>query len=59
MPKADIVANDYDLSINKYKEVERVKVEYENPNVVLARLESLQNQVAEAMAEYKTMDKPL
>jgi hypothetical protein len=39
--------------------VERVKVEYENPNVVLARLESLQNQVAEAMAEYKTMDKPL
>ncbi len=59
VPKADIVANDYDLSINKYKEVERVKVEYENPNVVLARLESLQNQVAEAMAEYKTMDKPL
>lgn len=59
VPKADIVANDYDLSINKYKEVERVKVEYENPNVVLARLESLQSQVAEAMEAYKTMDKPL
>lgn len=55
VPKADIVANDYDLSINKYKEVERVKVIYDNPEVVLARLENLQNQVAGAMAEYKTM----
>jgi type I restriction enzyme M protein len=55
VPKANIVANDYDLSINKYKEVERVKIEYENPNVVLARLESLQNQVAEAMEAYKKM----
>ncbi|OPZ31420.1 MAG: hypothetical protein BWZ00_00551 [Bacteroidetes bacterium ADurb.BinA174] len=55
VPKADIVANDYDLSINKYKEVERVKVEYEDPDVVLARLEGLQNQVAEAMAEYKKL----
>lgn len=55
VPKADIVANDYDLSINKYKEVERVKVIYDNPEVVLARLENLQNQVAEAMAEYKKM----
>lgn len=55
VPKADIVANDYDLSINKYKEVERVKVIYDNPEVVLARLEDLQNQVAEAMAEYKKM----
>ena len=55
VPKADIVANDYDLSINKYKEVERVKVTYDEPEVVFARLENLQNQVAGAMAEYKTM----
>lgn len=55
VPKADIVANDYDLSINKYKEVERVKVEYEDPETILARLENLHSQVAEAMAEYKKM----
>lgn len=55
VPKADIVANDYDLSINKYKEVERVKVVYDDPETVLARLEELQNQVAEAMTEYKTL----
>lgn len=53
--KADIVANDYDLSINKYKEVERVKVVYDDPNVVFGRIEDLQNQVAEAIEEYKKL----
>lgn len=55
VPKADIVANDYDLSINKYKEVEREKVTYEDPETIFARLENLQNQVAEALAEYKKL----
>jgi len=55
IPKADIVANDYDLSINKYKEVERVKVVYDDPDVVFGRIENLQNQVTEAMEEYKKL----
>ncbi|MDD2494382.1 MAG: class I SAM-dependent DNA methyltransferase [Tissierellia bacterium] len=55
IPKADIIANDYDLSINKYKEVERVKVVYDDPDVVFGRIENLQNQVTEAMEEYKKL----
>lgn len=35
----DIRQNDYDLSINKYKEVEREKVEYEPVKDILHRLE--------------------
>lgn len=35
----DIRQNDYDLSINKYKEVEREKVEYEPIQNILRRLE--------------------
>lgn len=35
----EIRQNDYDLSINKYKEVEREKVEYEPVNDILRRLE--------------------
>ena len=31
--------NDYDLSINKYKEIEREKVEYEPVKDILVRLE--------------------
>ena len=53
VPVEDIRANDYDLSINKYKEVEKVKVEYEEPSVVLGRIESLQSEITAAIAEFK------
>ena len=35
MPKAEIANNNYDLSINRYKEVEYEAVEYDPPNVIL------------------------
>lgn len=53
VPVDDIRANDYDLSINKYKEVEKVKVEYEEPSVVLGRIESLQSEINAAITEFK------
>lgn len=39
VPADEIRQNSYDLSINKYKEVEREKVEYEPVNDILRRLE--------------------
>ena len=39
--------------MNKYKEVEKVKVEYEEPSVVLSRIESLHNEITAAIAEFK------
>mgnify|MGYP003292780165 CR=1 FL=1 len=53
VPKDEIAANDYDLSINKYKEVEKVKVEYEDPSVVLGRIEGLQSEINAAIAEFR------
>ena len=53
VPIEDIRANDYDLSINKYKEVERVKVEYEAPEVIFGKIASLQEDINNAMAEFK------
>ena len=53
VPVEEIRANDYDLSINKYKEVERVKVEYEKPEVVLGRIEVLQREINEAIKEFR------
>lgn len=53
MPVDEIKANDYDLSINKYKEVEKVKVEYEKPEVVLGRIEALQMEITAAIKEFK------
>ncbi len=49
----EIRKNDYDLSINKYKEVERVKVEYESPEVVMSRISELQNAINSGIEEYK------
>ena len=49
----DIRANDYDLSINKYKEVERVKVDYEAPEVIFGKIATLQADINAAMAEFK------
>jgi len=42
--KAEIVANKYDLSINKYKEFVYDRVEYKNPKVMLKELIELQKE---------------
>ena len=39
----EIQANDYDLSINKYKEVERERVTYEPVRDILSRLKATES----------------
>ena len=46
VPKAEIVDNDYDLSINRYKEVEYEAVEYDPPKLILERLAKLEEEIA-------------
>ena len=48
-------ARDWDLSVNKYKEIEREVVEYEAPEVILSRLESAETQIKNAFDELRTM----
>ncbi len=55
VPKAELVENDYDLSLNKYKKVDRVVVEFEKPEVILARIKSLQSEISEAIARYENI----
>ena len=47
VPKAEIAGNDYDLSINRYKDVEHEAVEYDPPQVILERLVELEQEIAE------------
>lgn len=54
VPVQEIRDNDYDLSINKYKEIERVKVEYDAPEIIFARIEKLQSEINEAMKEFRS-----
>ncbi|MCW3491336.1 type I restriction-modification system subunit M [Dethiobacter alkaliphilus] len=51
--KAAIVANDYDLSINRYKEVVYEKVEYDPPQVIMDRLDKLNLEITYKMEELR------
>lgn len=53
VPVEEIRENDYSLSINKYKEVEREKVVYDAPEVILGRFEELQKSIAEDIETFK------
>ncbi|MEM6400909.1 MAG: DNA methyltransferase, partial [Cyanobacteria bacterium P01_D01_bin.116] len=47
VPKSEIKENSYDLSINRYQEIEYEKVEYEQPKVILQKLRELENEIQE------------
>ncbi len=53
VPKAEIADTDYDLSINRYKEVEYEAVEYDPPIVIMDRLAALETEIAKGSAELK------
>lgn len=55
VPKAEIVQNNYDLSINKYKEIIYEKVEYPSPKTLIAEIKGLQNEIATDLAELEKM----
>ena len=53
--KQEIVDNAYDLSINKYKEIEYIPVEYPQTSEIMANLRALEKEVQESMAELEKM----
>ena len=55
VPKQEIVDNEYDLSINKYKETEYVPVEYPPTEEILAELRDLEKQIAREMDELEKL----
>ncbi len=54
-PKQDIVDNDYDLSINKYKEVEYVKVEYPPTSEIMANIREIEAEIGREMDELERL----
>ena len=55
VPKAEIAGNDYDLSINRYKEVVYEAVEYDPPTVILKRLAELEEEIAKGRTELERL----
>ncbi len=55
VPKEEIVENGYDLSINKYKKVEYVAVEYPSTTEIMTNLRELEMQIATTMDELEKL----
>ena len=53
--KKEIINNDYDLSINKYKEVVYEKVEYPPTSEILAEIETLNKEIEKNFEELKAL----
>ena len=55
VPKQDIVDEDYDLSINKYKKVEYIPIDYPPTEEILANIKNLDQQVQIELAELEKL----
>ena len=55
VPKADIAANGYDLSLNRYKEVVYEEVQHVPPKQILAELAELEREIEQGMKELEAV----
>ena len=55
VPKQEIVDNEYDLSINKYKKTEYVAVEYPPTEEIMAELRRLEKEIGKEMDELERL----
>lgn len=55
VPKADIVAENYDLSLNRYKELVHDDVEHPAPLELIADIEKLEAEIQQGLADLKAM----
>ena len=49
VPKQEIADNDYDLSINKYKQIEYVAVEYPSSQEIMADIREIETKIKKEM----------
>lgn len=53
MPFKEIKENDWDLSINKYKEIEYEEIEYEAPEILIQHIINLENEIVHELQGLK------
>jgi type I restriction enzyme M protein len=55
VPKVDIAAAGYDLSLNRYNEVEHEEAAHESPAAIFADLRRIETEIAEGMTRLEEM----
>src|SRR5699024_1957 len=57
VPVEELRENDYDLSINKYKEIEYEEIAYEEPEVILEKIKLMEKEITSNLAVLEEMIK--
>lgn len=52
---ADIAAADYDLSLNRYKEVTHEKIEHQDPKAIIAELRAIESEITDGLTQLEEM----
>lgn len=55
VPKQEIADNDYDLSINKYKEIEYIPIEYPPTSEIIGNIKKLEQEIQTEMQELEIL----
>lgn len=55
VPKADIAAAGYDLSLNRYKEVEHEEVEHQDPKEIIGELRAIETEISDGLTQLEEM----
>ena len=55
VPVEEIRENDYDLSINRYKEIVYDEVEYEEPELIIAKIRELEEDILAGLDEIEKL----
>jgi type I restriction enzyme M protein len=55
VPVKDIESNDFDLSINRYKESKHEEINYDPPKKIIAKLRTLEAEIAKDLSELERM----
>ena len=56
VPIKEIIENNYDLSINRYKEIDYTPPKYDKPEVILGKLRTTEDDIYSELDELKKMD---
>lgn len=57
VPIEELRENEYDLSINKYKEIEYEEIEYENPMEILEKIGTYEKEIMDGLKEIENLIK--
>ena len=55
VPKSEIAAASYDLSLNRYKETDHVELDHASPATIISELRQLEEEISDGLGKLEEM----